>query len=221
MNANIPHKYWFLNQRLIMGEPASNLPNYVSVPVIVHAVQSRPGLSLMFHALTDFGAQYSGVPLHALWHREPCGNDEYKPEQLQAWSCFDDDPRVIVYDYMAARSVSVRIDGRMVPGVYAFTVYWPKSAYTAQSSQYKEAHVMLLENGQIAAMPNNRIVWHDASWVTKRFPAFRLQTIHPTQWIDPERATAPHDSGFVQGETRTGPGQSEAIHHDVSASSEP
>jgi hypothetical protein len=36
--------------------------------------------------------------------------------------------------------------------------------------EHKSHHILLLDNGQIALQPNNRVKWSEPSFVTKDFP---------------------------------------------------
>jgi hypothetical protein len=119
MNRNIPHQYWYVDSHLLQGHTPENLAMAPGkpTPVIVHAAQSRPGKCLMFHILTDFGANYSGVPIHALSIEIPdamlaLSTTPLPPSELQAWSCFDDQPEVIVYEYLSGRRGSIRFTDR-------------------------------------------------------------------------------------------------------------
>lgn len=193
MNVNVPHFYWLCDHRAITGGAIEGIPAKTE-RVIVHAVQSRPCRLLCFHALFDFGAHYSGLPLHAFYHAPPTGK-QYAPDFLQLWSCFDDDPAVIEYDYLGGKRVSVMMKDRStVWGTYCTTIYWPSSAFTRESTQYKEGHLILLDNGQIALQPNNRLVWHDPSWTGAKMPQ-GLSVVNPRNWVDPEAVSTRWTTG--------------------------
>ena len=58
-------------------------------------------------------------------------------------------------------------DGEMVPASYWFTLDHTDNGYSQYPPEHKCYHMLLLDDGsgQIAAQPNNRIVWRDDSFV--------------------------------------------------------
>jgi hypothetical protein len=58
-------------------------------------------------------------------------------------------------------------DGVMVPARYWFTLDHTDNGYSQYPPEHKCYHLLLLKDGsgQIAAQPNNRILWRDDSFV--------------------------------------------------------
>jgi hypothetical protein len=50
-------------------------------------------------------------------------------------------------------------------GNYLFTVDWMKTGWSEVAHQHKNHHIIALESGPWIAYPNNRLVWHDESWI--------------------------------------------------------
>jgi hypothetical protein len=48
-----------------------------------------------------------------------------------------------------------------------FTVDWCGDGYPEIPDQHKCAHVIALDTGQLAAMPNNRLLWTEKSWTER------------------------------------------------------
>jgi hypothetical protein len=51
-----------------------------------------------------------------------------------------------------------------------FTVDWYDNSYSDEPSDYKAGHILSSDDGYLLCMPNNRILWRDSNWITKKFP---------------------------------------------------
>ena len=147
------------------------------------AIQSIKGRALAFHVMLKSGAHYRGVPIHAIalsqYAAEPSLGD------CQLWDCFSSSPVVTVFDYL--RDHQCTCYTRSVPqnGVYLFTVDWlPDSATTPGfvllPEQNKCAHVIALDDGNLCALPTNRIAWRDGYFIgskpNPRAKGYRVQS---------------------------------------------
>jgi hypothetical protein len=169
INVNIPHAYWFFNM--------SNFGSSEVRTCIVHALQSFAGKALHFHVLTDFGANFSTVSLDSLYHKEPSGN-QLPLDFLQLWDCFSNNASFITYNYLSECRVKVLFkDKSTMWGNYFGTVYWYDNGYTDEPTQFKEGHIILLDNGQIAVQPNNRLIFKDMSFTNKNFPDSKITPV--------------------------------------------
>ena len=67
-------------------------------------------------------------------------------------------------------------DKKWYDGNYYATINWGSSdmntdlTLSEDPMEHKCHHIILLDNGQIALQPNNRIKWNEPSFVTKSFP---------------------------------------------------
>jgi hypothetical protein len=67
-------------------------------------------------------------------------------------------------------------DKKWYSGSYYATINWGSSDMNTDLTlaedpmEHKSHHIILLDNGQIALQPNNRIKWSEPSFVTKPFP---------------------------------------------------
>jgi hypothetical protein len=129
----------------------------------IFAVSSIEGRAIGFHAMLRNGAQWKGLPLHAFCTK-PC---ETMPlALLELWDCFSYGVVVNQYRFLKPlRCVVICRDGERRPGKYLFTVDWHGEGYAEIPDQTKSAHVVALDSGHLAAMPNNRIVWSEPSWI--------------------------------------------------------
>lgn len=166
MNINIPHLYLSIRAKFIHRKSKVGERLY---PCVVHAVTSKAGKALTFHVYTDFNAHFSMAPLHALCSKEI--KDELPLDFLQLWDCFGNEARWICYDYLYGKRCEVVLkDKKKVWGTYEGTIYWEGDSYSDEPTQYKEGHLILLDNGQLAIQPNNRLFFRDMSFGTGTFP---------------------------------------------------
>ena len=127
-------------------------------------VQSVPGRALGFHVMLRSGAHYRNVPIHALALRE-C---EARPlGDCELWDCFSYRPSVTVFSYLRDHEAECYLRSGKVGGTYLFTVdwlpdSWERPGFTLSPEQNKCAHVLALDDGNLAALPTNRIAWKDA-----------------------------------------------------------
>lgn len=144
------------------------------------AIQSIPGRALGFHCMLQSGAHYRNVPIHAIALEKDAPPRELKNCQL--WDCFSARPSVHVFSYLQEHEgICYTRDGEM-HGTYLFTVDWlPESperpGWTLRPEQNKCAHVMALADGNLAALPTNRIAFKDAYFIGHNPDPIRRQYI--------------------------------------------
>ncbi len=133
------------------------------------AIQSVRGRALGFHCMLKSGAHYRNVPIHAL-SLEPEA-PERRLGDLQLWDCFSSRPVVHVFDFLRDHECICYLrDGEQAEGMYRFTVDWmPDSqetpGFVLLPEQNKCAHIIALADGNLAALPTNRIAWRDSYFI--------------------------------------------------------
>lgn len=135
--------------------------------VTVFGLASVYGRALGFHLLTEQGAQIARVPLSALTFKE---HEPHLPlHYLQLWDCFAYQAAVTDFDWLHEMRVQVVLrDKQVMDGIYMFTVDWFGNNDSEEPGEdgHKNAHVLQLDCGCLAAQPNNRIIWHEPSVIT-------------------------------------------------------
>jgi hypothetical protein len=137
----------------------------------IFGVKSERQKALCFHAVLKTGAHWRGLPLHSLWWKMPETDHEYSLEQLQLWDCFTEKIQIIQWDYLCNYDCECFLRTKnAVSGKYMFSIEWlkdsnPDTSFTSIPDQNKCAHIIALENGQIAALPTNRILFKDAFFI--------------------------------------------------------
>lgn len=153
-------------------------------PCIVHAARSRSGKIMTFHVhLEDHGAQYSLVPLHKLTHKDVV--NPFKPHELQPWDCFSDDVECIRFEYFVFKKVYVL--SLKTWGEYILTFDWLNNTYSDYTIEFKQGHLIKLDNGQYGIFPNNYLLFHDKTY-TKIDPENppRLMRQSPDDYVSVE-----------------------------------
>lgn len=168
MNADIPPRPVWIPRQYIINDGCGFEDG------VVFGIQSWKGRALQFHVLLKSGAHFRHVPLHWLY---TAPLEEYKPqtvyslEDLQLWDCFSYRPVVTVFDMLRDYECDAILrDKTKVSGTYWFTVDWlpdsdERSGWLHIPEQNKLAHVIVLDNGQVACLPTNRVAFKDAYFI--------------------------------------------------------
>ena len=166
MNKSIPqHTYGLVDQGILQGV-TEDTRWYERC--VIFGVTSIPSRALHFSILCESGAQWARIPLHKLRHEKPTTDRIHGLPQLQSWDCHGWEFCVTQYEYLREMGCHYKTrDGEMIPASYWFTLDHTDNGYSQYPPEHKCYHLLLLEDGsgQIAAQPNNRILWRDDSFV--------------------------------------------------------
>jgi len=153
-------------------------------PGIWISVKSTQYKALYFETLlTEYGALYDKLPISAfVWKTD---HGELLPlDILQLWDCFDYH-MTVVEKPLLSRCEFFGKDKKMHPGEYLFTIdnaHPDKSVldinFSEHDPEHKSFNVIMLDNGQFAAQPNNRVIWRDSSLTPDKLktPDFKVCT---------------------------------------------
>jgi hypothetical protein len=189
LNANIPpiyckiRKEYLYDLREHQGETED---------CVVFGLGSISGRALLFHCLLTNGAVYWRLPISAFIQRGS-GSTLHKREMehqdlndLQLWNSFSYYPSITVFDFLKGQRCKYfsKTKNKLYHGEYLFTVDWahPESnildtEHSEIPDQHKCGHVLALDNGNYAIMPNNRILWDIPSFTTSSsVPDYKVQT---------------------------------------------
>jgi hypothetical protein len=165
---------------------------------VVFGIASISGRALLFHVLLPNGAVYYRLPISAFFQKHFSRDQvpDMRPDELQLWNCFSYYPSVHVFDFLAGVDGKFRgKDKNFYPGNYLFTVDWahpePNILNVEHSEipqEHKCAHILALTNGNFAAQPNNRILWHVNNYTTDNdWPDYKVQNtiwdVEGADWI--------------------------------------
>jgi len=165
---------------------------------VVFGLCSISGRALLFHALLPNGAVYYRLPISAFFQKRFSRSEvpDMSVDELQLWNCFSYWPSVHVFDFLAGVDGKYRgKDKNFYPGNYLFTVDWAHPEpnildveHSQIPQEHKCAHILALTNGNYAAQPNNRILWHINNYTTDdSWPDYKVQNtvwdVEGADWI--------------------------------------
>ena len=155
-------------------------------PCVIIGVTSIPSRCLHFEILCESGAKWARIPIHKLRWELP-DIEAHPITDLQCWDCHGWDFSTVRFEYLREMGCEYRTpEGKMIPASYWFTLDHTDNGFSQYPSEHKNYNLLLLEDGsgQIAAMPNNRILWKDDSFVKpnpetlKKYRVMSPQTWH-------------------------------------------
>ena len=189
LNANIPpiyckiRKEYLYDLREHQGETED---------CAVFGLGSISGRALLFHCLLTNGAIYWRLPISAFVQRgsgstlHSAQMEHQDLEDLQLWNSFSYYPSVTVFDFLKGQRCKYfsKTKNKLYHGEYLFTIDWahPESnildtEHSEMPDQHKCGHVLALDNGNYAIMPNNRILWSIPSFtISSSVPDYKVQT---------------------------------------------
>ena len=165
-------------------------------PGIWISVKSVMYKALYFETLlTEYGALFDKLPISAFVWKEDYDNENQLPlDVLQLWDCFDYHVTVIQKPLLS-RCQFFGKDKRMHDGEYIFTIdnAHPDTNvldmnFSEHDPEHKSFNIIQLDNGQIAAQPNNRIIWRDSSLTPEdlKTPDFKVCTQNYAVEVEPK-----------------------------------
>jgi hypothetical protein len=149
------------------------------------AVSSIKGRALGFHAFLSTGAVFYRLPLSAfVWKK---GAKDVPLDLLQTWDQLGYHISVIEYDFLKELNGRVLMRDRSFEACeYMFTVDfchpdpgYLNTTFTESPHDHKCQHIVKLANGHFGAYPNNKILWEEIAFVTKKFegrPDYKINT---------------------------------------------
>ena len=145
---------------------------------VIVSVRCMPGQAALFQVLLDNGVMRDKLPSHALLTEAELPDPDLPFHYLQIWNCFSYRFTLTQLSYVYDTNVDVYMkDRQWYRGNYFATINWGSSDINTDITlaedplEHKSHHIILLENGQIALQPNNRVRWYEPSFVTKEFPS--------------------------------------------------
>lgn len=170
MNINITPFYCFIKrEHLFNYESGFNEYEYC----LVFAARSIPARALTFHVMLENGAQRANVPINVLVHKKD--NPGLRLDLLQLWDCFGSDINVLSFDYLINKRCEVILKDKSTAwGTYMMTFDWENNSYSDTPQDYKNGHLIKLDNGHYALQPNNRILWRDSNFINDPIKANNL-----------------------------------------------
>lgn len=168
-----PLKVWVRDEYFYQGKNGKG--NFTQGIII--SVRCMPGQAALFQVLLDNGVLRDKLPSHALLTKPELPNPDLPFHYLQLWNCFSYNFTLLKLNFVSGGPVEVYMkDKKFYSGKYFATINWGSNdintdiTLSEDPMEHKSHHIILLNNGQIALQPNNRIKWSEPSFVTKPFP---------------------------------------------------
>ena len=159
---------------------------------IITSIRCMPGQVVLFQVLLENGVMRDKLPSHALVLEPETPTPDLPFHYLQLWNCFSSNFNLFHINYLYDTRVSVFMkDKNWYDGNYYATINWAENdrdcdlTLSQDPMEHKSHHIILLDNGQIALQPNNRIRWSEPSFVTKDFPSKPDYLVNET-WFNSE-----------------------------------
>lgn len=173
LTASLPrHLYGFVDKRILHGMDETYKDQFE--PCVIMAITSRPSRCLHFEILCESGAKWANIPIHMLrwelpnWNLPEQRAPEHPLSDLQCWDCHGYDFALFEIEYMREMGCAFRTPtGNNIHGHYICTLDHTENGFSLYPPEHKNYNIIFLDDGsgQIAAMPNNRILWQDHSFV--------------------------------------------------------
>jgi len=197
----LQHLYGLVDSQILYGMDESFAGQFQQC--VIFGITSIPSRCLHFSILCESGAQWARIPIHMLRHELPLKGGPIHPlTDLQMWDCHGWDFSLTNYEYLREMSCLFRArDGKMIPASYITTLDHTENGYSQFPPEHKCYHLLRLEDGsgQIAAMPNNRIVWKDDSFITgKSAPEMGYKVMAAETWHAEISRKNAQDTAFTQ-----------------------
>ncbi len=151
------------------------------------SAKSIPGRAFYFETyLPEYGAMYDKLPISAFLDRPETPQPDLDLPNLQFWNCMDYGVIAIEKQFIGSMDFELRTrDYGLMSGEYLFTLDNYHSDIdvidtnvSETPDEHKSHNCVLLENGQFALYPNNRIRIYDLSITpeTPKTPDFKVST---------------------------------------------
>ena len=183
LNANIPPLYAQIRKEFLYD----GKKHHGEVEdCLIFGITSMGGRAILWHALMENGAIFYRLPITAFIQRgfQPENVPVKRLDELELWNSFSYHPAVTSWAILSAASGKyIGKDKKWHHGAYLFTIDWahPETnilnvEHSEIPQEHKCAHILALNNGNYAAQPNNRILWHINSYTTDdSWPDYKVQ----------------------------------------------
>ena len=184
LNANIPPIYCNVRKEYLYDLKKHQDE---SEECIIFGVASISGRALLFHIMLPNGAVYYRLPISAFFQKNFSRSQvpNMRVDELQLWNCFSYWPSVHTFDFLAGvEGKYLGKNKKFYTGQYLFTIDWAHPETNILNTEHSEipqehkcAHIIALDNGNYAAQPNNRIIWHINNYTTSNeWPDYKVQS---------------------------------------------
>lgn len=181
---NLPARKVYVRKEYLMDHQSGHGEFVEGVWV---SAKSIPGRSFYFETyLPEYAALYDKLPISAFLDRPETPQPDLDLPNLQFWNCMDYGVTAIQKQFIASMDFELRTRNfGSIHGQYLFTLdnYHPDvdiidTNVSEIPDEHKSHNCVLLENGQFALYPNNRMRIYDLSITPEipKTPDFKVST---------------------------------------------
>ena len=180
LNHNIPTIRCFIRDEYLFNHEKGH---GLGTPCDVHTVASMEGITPLFEAFLENGVNWTRRPISAFFWKKDAPVRPLTDHII--WDCFSNYIDVSIRNRLSGlRAQLITPDNTPLEGEYLFTIDWGfenKAGMCdvsfSETSEHKCAHVFKMDEGNFFAYPNNKIIWYDKAWTSKRIqsnPGFKI-----------------------------------------------
>lgn len=129
----------------------------------IFSVTCLPSRPLLFNAHLECGAIVSRIPINAFKNNDYA--IELTKEKLQPYSVIGHKSQSICHEYLKDYTVKTKECGT---GRYLFTIDSFDGNFSEDPEQHKTFNIIELDNGQLAALPNNYCLFLDTHFTENK-----------------------------------------------------
>ena len=199
LNADIPPQYCKVRKEYLYDFKKHHGE---SEECVVFGLTSMAGAATLFHIMLPNGAVFFRLPISAFFQKsyDRAKVPDMSTQQLELWNCFSYWPSVHCFDWLdGVKGKFLGLNKKFYHGKYLFTIDWAHPdvnildvEHSEIPQEHKCAHILELDNGNFAAQPNNRILWHVANYtVSNDWPDYKVQT---TYWSVEDKGWTTEDT---------------------------
>lgn len=164
---NVPYFYCLVRREYTTAHKRGH-GEYLSA--VAHAVYCRRARMISFQVLF-LGEDHAGVPAQtggAMFARVPVQALCWKPcslpaaDDCAAWDVFGETFTVVELDLLMRGTVVLL--PRRLSGRYLFSIDFCASDLADDPAQHKQLHIIKVDEGFFAAVPNNRMLYNDPAF---------------------------------------------------------
>lgn len=169
MLIDIPYMHcWVVNRFIIKDEPPGVTEAYA------YSITVLPNRPIFFNVHTVHGALYSRLPLYALRSRNIEQPEGELPGRhfLEPWGSLGTKANVLQHVYLKDYNALLhRYDADpFIKGRYLFSIDFSEGGFAEDPEQHKTLHLISLETGQYALLPNNELLFKDDHFTDSNEP---------------------------------------------------
>ena len=199
LNANLPPIYCKVRKEYLYDLDKNKRGE---LECVIFGLTSISGRAILFNIMLPNGACYWRLPISAFFQKsyDRAEVPDMHVHELELWNSFSYWPSVHCFDGLEGGSGKyLALDKKFYHGKYLFTIDWAHPdtnildvEHSEIPQEHKCAHILALDNGNFAAQPNNRLLWHINSYTTDNtWPDYHVQT---TYWDAEDNNLVTEDS---------------------------